>query len=240
VIAYCCIIMVIAYAARGASGFGASAAMPLLSVVLPVKIVIASWTLIALAAGLALIGQDRHHVAWRPLVRTVPTMLLGVLIGLAIFKFIDPILLTRVLGVTVLIYGLHALWGTFRPAPSWAPPERAAAALAGLSGGIVGTIFGTLASLFFAVYFHVIRMPKEQFRATMTAVLLTLGFMRLFGYWAIDEYNREVLIVTAILLPSMFVGIFIGNRFHHGMSDLTFNRVVAFALIASGIALLVK
>jgi hypothetical protein len=38
----------------------------------------------------------------------------------------------------------------------------------------------------------------------------------------------------------MAVGIFIGNRFHYGMSDLAFRRTVAGALIASGLALLIK
>ena len=36
-IIYCCVVMVIAYSARGASGFGAAAAMPLLGLVIPVQ-----------------------------------------------------------------------------------------------------------------------------------------------------------------------------------------------------------
>jgi fumarate reductase subunit D len=38
----------------------------------------------------------------------------------------------------------------------------------------------------------------------------------------------------------MIVGILIGNRFHHGMSDLAFRRTVACALTVSGLALLIK
>jgi len=38
----------------------------------------------------------------------------------------------------------------------------------------------------------------------------------------------------------MFLGIFIGNRIHHGMSELLFRRTVAGALIVSGLALLIK
>ena len=43
-----------------------------------------------------------------------------------------------------------------------------------------------------------------------------------------------------MLFVPMLIGIFIGNRFHHGMSDLTFRRTVSGALIASGLALLIK
>ena len=46
--------------------------------------------------------------------------------------------------------------------------------------------------------------------------------------------------MTAILMPPMFVGIFVGNRIHHGMSEAAFRRTVAGALIVSGLALLAK
>ena len=60
------------------------------------------------------------------------------------------------------------------------------------------------------------------------------------GSWAVGEYTRDVLITVAIALPMMLVGIFIGNRIHTGLSELAFPRLVSGALIASGLALLVK
>ena len=71
-IVYCCVVMVIAYAARGASGFGAAAAMPLLGLVLPLKVLVPAWTLIGIAAGAALIGSDRNKVAWGEMIKLVP------------------------------------------------------------------------------------------------------------------------------------------------------------------------
>ena len=97
-----------------------------------------------------------------------------------------------------------------------------------------------MGSVFFAIYYDAIRLSKEHFRATMTAILLTLALVRGVGYWAVGEFTREVMILSAILFPMMLVGIFIGNRFHHGMSELLFRRTVSGALIASGLALLIK
>ena len=48
---------------------------------------------------------------------------------------------------------------------------------------MVGTTFGTMASLFFAAYFDAIRLGKEHFRATMSAILLALVLLRGAGYW---------------------------------------------------------
>src|SRR5215475_15343322 len=80
-IAYCCVIMILAYAARGSTGFGAAAAMPLLGLVIPLKVLIPAWTLIGLFAGVTLLGRDRAHIAWRELIWLLPGTLLGFAIG---------------------------------------------------------------------------------------------------------------------------------------------------------------
>jgi uncharacterized membrane protein YfcA len=233
--------MIVAYAARGSTGFGAAAAMPLLGLVIPLKILIPAWTVIGVAAGLALFGSDRRHVAWREMAKLVPTLLVGIAVGLYVFTLLDSAALAKGLGALVLVYGLYALGGTFgAAAPKAQVPPRTAAAVGGFLGGLVGTIVGTMGSVFFAIYYDAIRLAKQHFRATMTAILLTLAVVRGIGYWAVGEYSREVLILAGILFPMMLVGIFIGNRFHHGMSELVFRRTVSGALIASGFALLIK
>ncbi len=232
--------MVAAYAARGASGFGAAAAMPLLGLVIPLKILVPTWTLIGVVAGVALFGSDRKRICWPEVARLVPGTLVGIAAGLYVFKSLSSATLAKWLGVAVLVYGLHSLWATFRPPSRWQMPPRLAALLGGIGGGVTGTVVGTMGSMFYAMYFDAVRLAKESYRASMTAILLTLTIIRGVGYYAIDEYNREVLITAAILLPSMLIGIFIGNRFHHGMSELTFRRTVSGALIASGLALLAK
>jgi uncharacterized protein len=170
----------------------------------------------------------------------VPTCVLGILVGLYLFKSLDSAVLAKGLGVLVLLYGLCSVLASWRPPARWSVSPRVAAPIVGLVGGIVGTTFGTMASVFFAMYFDALRRAKEQFRATMNAILLALVVLRGAGYWAVGEYTRDVLVTTAIALPMMLVGIFIGNRVHTGLSELAFRRLVSGALIVSGLALLVK
>ena len=239
-IIYCCVVMVVAYAARGASGFGAAAAMPLLGLVLPLKVLVPAWTLIGIAAGAALMGNDRNKVAWAEMIKLVPGTLVGIAIGLYLFTLLSSDTLAKWLGGLVLGYGLYSLWGTFGAAVKPHLPPRIAAALGGIGGGMTGTVVGTMGSVFFAMYFDAIKLAKDSYRATMTAILLTLTVIRGVGYFAVGEFSRDVLVVTAILFPSMLLGLFLGNHFHHGMSELTFRRTVACALTVSGLALLIK
>ncbi len=232
--------MAAAYSARGASGFGAAAAMPLLGLVLPLKVLVPAWTLIGIAAGAALMGSDRKKVAWAEIAKLLPGTLIGIAVGLYVFTLLDSVTLAKWLGGLVLAYGLYSLWGTFRASAKPHLPPHIAAALGSFGGGITGTVVGTMGSVFFAMYFDAIRLAKDSYRATMTAILLTLTVIRGVGYFAVGEFSRDVFVVTAILLPSMMLGMFIGNRFHHGMSDLAFRRTVACALTVSGLALLIK
>jgi uncharacterized protein len=112
------------------------------------------------------------------------------------------------------------------------------ARLAGLLGGAIGTTMGALSSLFFAMYFDAISMPKDSFRATMSMAVVAIAFVRGLGYLAIGAYSRDVLLILAITLPVTLIGIFIGERVQTGLSELTFRRLVDVTLITSGFALL--
>jgi uncharacterized protein len=232
--------MVVSYALRGSTGFGAAAAMPLMALIIPLKVLIPAWTLIGLTAGVALLGRDRAHIAWSDMARLLPSCLVGVAIGLYVFTSLDSATLARGLGALIVVYGAYSLWLTGRPQTRWQASPRLIAPIAGAFGGAVGTTFGTMASVFFAIYFDVIRMTKDHFRASMSAILVALGIVRGLGYWVVGEYTRDVLITVAIALPMMLVGIFIGNRIHTGLSEIAFRRLVSGALIVSGLALLVK
>ncbi len=230
----------LAYAARGSTGFGAAMAFPLMGLVVPMKVLIPAWTLLGVGAGVTLLGRDSRNIAWSEVAKVLPTCMLGVLLGIYLFSVIDGVWLQRGLGVLVVLYGGYSLWATFRPIAKPRGPAWLLAAAMGFGGGVVGATFGTLASLFFAIYFDATRLAKEAFRATMSAVLLVLTVGRGIGYWTVDQYSSEVLLTFAIALPMMLLGIFVGDRIHTSLSDTAFRRTICAILMVSGAALLVK
>ena len=56
---------------------------------IPLKVLIPAWTLIGLCAGITLLGRDRAHIAWRHMLALLPGSLVGVAIGLYVFKTLD-------------------------------------------------------------------------------------------------------------------------------------------------------
>ena len=244
-IGYCGVVIVASYALRGSTGFGGAVAMPLLALIVPLKILVPVWTLLGIASSATIVARDYRSIAVYDLLRTLPAGLIGIAIGLYVFTALDAGTLARGLGLLVIAYGFYALWTTRPaagplPAASTLPSARLLAPIAGILGGAVGTTFGTMASIFYAIYFDAVRLAKHHFRATMSAMILSLSLVRGLGYFAVGEFGLEALKTFALFFPMMLFGVFVGDRFYGGIGELAFRRLVAAVLIVSGLALLVK
>ena len=237
---YCAIVLLLAYGLRGSTGFGGAAGMPLLALVVPIKILVPLWTLLGFASSLAIIGKDRRHIAFGALIPFIPWCVLGVIVGLYFFATLDANTLARGLGVLILGYAAHVFRNTLRPSAKARSLPRLISPLAAGLSGVVGAVFGTMATVFFAMYLDAKLMAKTAFRATMSAMLLTLCVARGIGYWAVGEFTREVWIAFAAALPLMLIGIWLGDRIHVRLSELAFKRLLCIVLLICGIPLLLR
>jgi len=239
-LAYCVVALLFAYGLRGSTGFGGALGMAMLVVVLPIKVVVPAWTLLSITSSLAILGHDRKHIAWRDVMPFLPWCMAGIAIGLYVFTTLDARTLANALGVVVFVYAGHSLWGTLRPARGVRLPPALVVPVNGVAAGATGTVFGTMASLFFVMYLEARGLAKHAFRATMSALLLSLSVVRGIGYYAVGEFTREAVLVFAAAFPVMMLGIYIGNRIHLRLSELAFRRLVGATLMACSIPLMLK
>lgn len=227
----------VAYALRGATGFGAGlVSIPLLLFALPPQVVIPLVTAMGMLASFAQAVQQRRFVDWAALRRLLIPSVLGVAVGLWLFKALDPEILLRALALFIIGY---ALWGYLprrvaRPAPAWLAP------LAGALGGFVATVFGGMAGPLYVVYLRSRALDKARFRATMSFALVCLSSLRAAGYGGLGFYDAQVLWLLAAALPVLVVAMVAGDRWHAKLDEARFGHVVAALLVASGLALLFK
>jgi len=240
-LAYCIAVLLFTFALRGSVGFGGAIGLPLLALAIPVKVLAPAWSLIGIVSSVAIIGKDRRHVAWRAFLSLMPGCALGIAAGLFLFKSLDAVLLARALGAFVILYAFYSAWMTTRPpaSPPPVPPALLKPAASFLSGA-VGTMFGAMASIFFAMYLEASHASKLAFRATLSAMLLTLSVARAIGYAAVDELTLDSFLLCAAALPAMGIGLLVGDRIHSGLSEQAFKRVVCVALFICGVPLLFK
>lgn len=230
-------VVFVAYALRGATGFGAGVvSIPLLLLALPLPVVIPLVTAMGMLASFGQALHQRRWVDWAALRKLLVPSLLGVAAGLWLFTALDPRYLLRALALFIIGY---AAWGYLprrgaRAAPGWLGP------LAGALGGFVATVFGGMAGPLYAVYLRTCALDKARFRATMSFALLCLAALRAAGYGGLGYYEARVLWLLAAAIPVVAVAMIAGDHWHARLDEARFGHVVAALLAASGAALLFK
>lgn len=238
--AYCALVLVAGYALRGSTGFGGFAAMPLLALVVPMKLLVPIWTLLTIASSATIVIKDRAQVQRQHLLRVIPGSFLGVLLGLFVFAQLDAVTLARCFGAFVLGYGVWSLRRAGGDAEPAVPRARWLGDAASVMAGALGTVFGTMATIFFAIYLDLQRLSRRHFRGTLSAMMLAMGLARGAGYVGVDVLGAEAVLLFAAAFPLSLLGLYLGDRVHMTISDLAFRRIVCAILIVSGVLLLLR
>lgn len=239
-LAYCAVVIFFAYGLRGSTGFGAVIGMPLLALVLPLKVLVPVWTLLGFASSAAILGRERKFVSRDAFIPFIPWCLLGIAIGLYFFTRADSRMLAHGLGVLIIAYAAFAMWNALRPAAHAMRVPPAMGPVAATVAGVVGAIFGTMASMFFVIFLDTRALPKAQFRATMSAMLMLLSTVRGIGYYAVGEFTVDSWIMFAAAFPAMLAGIYAGDRIQVRLNETTFRRVACATLCLCGVSLLLQ
>lgn len=231
------LVVTIAYAVMGLTGFGATMfALPLLALALPLKTAVPMMLLFDLLATASIGLTSRRQVQWRELARLVPFMLLGMAAGLALLVNAPAQPLLLALGVFVLA---NAAWNLAAPAlrgaigPWWALPV-------GSVGGVFSALFGTGGPVY-AIFLARRIADVGAVRATSATLILLSASIRLVLYAGAGLYQQRGLVATALtLLPCAALGVWAGTKLHHALPPHRVRRVLFTVLAAAGLAVIGK
>ena len=217
-------------------GFGSGVvATPLLTFVLPLSITAPLITLLGFFVSVRQAIVDWPLINWRAVAVFIPGSLVGVALGLYVFKTLDQQLLARLLGAYILLYAAYSLFGerVFRAPP--APPRWLIHPVAA-AGALVATIFGGLAGPIYVTYFDAMRMAKSVFRVTVSTTLLVLNVVRSIGYVATGVFRIDDFVLVAAAVVPVALGTWAGDRLHDRLDPAAFRRAIGVLLVASGSA----
>ncbi len=228
-------ILLAAYFVRGITGFGSAlVAVPLLSLMLPVAVVVPVVILLDYLGSLSHGVHHRRQVLWREIVPLTPFTVSGIVAGIYLLKTVESGTLTTALGMFVILYALYSLLPVKPTQGSciWAAPL-------GFFAGLIGATFGT-GGPFIVIYLTLRQLDKQAFRGTIAVIFFLDGGMRLAGYTLSGFYTLELLWWTLLSIPLAALGMWLGGQIHTGLSHQRFVQIVSVVLLASGSALLMK
>lgn len=229
-------ILGLAFFIRGIAGFGSGLiAIPLLALFLPLTVVVPVIALLDYSAAAMHGIHHRERIAWRDLLPLLPFTLAGSLTALYLLHQVDTAHLNTALGGFILLYALYSLSGIApqrRHARLWAIPF-------GGVGGLISTLFGT-GGPFYVIYLHLRALDKQAFRATVAAVFMIDGGIRITGYALTGLIGGDILLLVLAGLPTMLLAMYAGGHVHTSISQRTFSRLISLLLLGSGLALLLR
>jgi uncharacterized membrane protein YfcA len=237
-LAWSAAVIFVAYALRGATGFGAGVvSIPLLLLALPLEVVIPLVTAMGMIASAGQAVHQRRFVDWASVRGLLVPSLVGIAAGLWLFAVAPSQVLLKALAVFIIGY---ALWGYLPNKTTSLASSVWLGSLAGAVGGFVATVFGGMAGPLYVVYLRTRALDKARFRATMSLALLCLSVLRAAGYGGLGLYDARVLWLLGAALPVVFLAMVAGDRWHERLDEKRFGHVVAALLALSGAALLFK
>ena len=226
-LAYALLVIFIAAAVRGYSGFGFSALIVTsLTLVLPPAAVVPIALLLEIAASLGVLRQVWSDIAWRDIAWLLAGAALGMPAGFALLAALSADTMRVVISALVLLACL-LLW---RGARFASRPGAATVLGTGLASGVAN---GTAAvgGLPVVLFFLSTAAGMATSRATIIVYLMVGDIYGTGVAWINGLVTQEVVARTALFCLPLFLGVWLGNRHFLATSPESFRRFTLILLV---------
>ena len=217
-------------------GFGSSVYfVPLANFYLDFQSVLGITALFHVSSNITKIAFFKKGLDKRVLFSLGIPAVLFVSIGAFFSKYVDPVILTYVLGGFLI--GLSLVFLIFKELKVKDSNRNAilGGTLSGFSAGLLGT-GGAIRGMTMAAF----KMDKHTFIATSAAIDLGVDFSRTIIYFYNGYIHRHDLYLVPILIVVAILGTWIGKKILIKISQEQFRNFVLFLILGIGIASIIS
>ncbi|WP_111707776.1 sulfite exporter TauE/SafE family protein [Lutibacter citreus] len=176
-----------------------------------------------------------RHTQWEYLLKLLPAMVVGVLLGVLIGNDISDIVFKQTMAVLILGIVLFMIYME-RKKSDEIPKNRFFSLSMGLIAGFTSMI-GNLAGAFSNIYFLAMRLPKNQFIGTAAWLFFIINVFKLpFHIFVWKTVSVQSLALNIFLIPAIVIGFFAGISLVKLINDELYRK---FILIVTAIGALI-
>jgi len=151
----------------------------------------------------------KRHVKWVYLIKLLPWMVAGVLVGVVFGKDLPEDLFKSGMAVIILI-SVAMMYYWERKKDRKVPNHLSFAALMGMMAGFT-TMVGNLAGVFSNIYFLAIKLPKNEFIGTAAWLFFIINLFKVpFHIWSWGTINLASFQISLSLIPAVILGFVFG------------------------------
>ena len=166
-----------------------------------------------------------RHTQWKYIVRLMPWMVFGVLIGVWVGKDIPEEIFKRGMAIIILGSVIMMYWWD-RKKDKTVPTQLWFAGLMGFAAGFT-TMVGNLAGAFANIFFLAMRLPKDQFIGTAAWLFFIINIFKLpFHIYVWETISMETFPVNLRLAPGILLGIVLGIWMVRRIKDYQYRQFI--------------
>jgi uncharacterized membrane protein YfcA len=172
-----------------------------------------------------------RHAQWKYLIRLLPFMMAGVLLGTWVGENLSEEVFRRSMAIVIFISVVVMFWWDQRKSRE-VPKHIGFAGIMGLTAGFT-TMVGNLAGSFANIFFLAMRLPKNAFIGTTAWLFLIINLFKVpFHVFSWGTITWETLKIDAVLVLPILLGLVAGIKILKRVNDKLFRR---FILIMTGL-----
>ncbi|MGR0219947.1 sulfite exporter TauE/SafE family protein [Agromyces sp. ZXT2-6] len=240
------LLLALAASAVGLSKSGMPAFGPvptaLFASVLPAKASTGAVLGLLLVGDLIAVRMYHAHADWRILRRLVPSVVVGVLLGVVVLWFADDQAVRRIIGAILVFLVALSLALMLRRRRDRAETRPVPPALAHVFGPLGGftTMIANAAGPVMSLYFVASRLPVQAVLGTAAWFFLVVNAFKVPFSVGLGLMTPESLLLNLVLVPALIVGALVGWRLARRISPAWFERIVLVLTLAAGVYLLLS
>lgn len=187
-----------------------------------------------LVGDLAAVRAYRRHADWPALVRLLPSVVGGVLAGVAFVAHVDDTVMRRTIGGLLLAMAAYHLWQRRRPVTESPAARRNTAAFAfGLLAGFT-TMVANAGGPAMSLYLLSTGYDKLGFLGTFSWFFLIVNAFKVPFSVGLGLIDGQTLARDAVLAVAVLAGAVVGRACVHRIDQKLFERLVLlFTVLAS-------
>lgn len=183
------------------------------------------------------IGAWRGKASWPDLKLLLPAAIVGIILGTLAFGVMSNKLVKIAVGLIAVVFALDRLLRRNRSPQSAHPPKAIFAWLAGAGSGFTSTLAHAGGPPVMA-YLLSRQLPRENFVATSVYFFTAVNLAKMPTYLGLGIFTKASLIASAMLLPLVPVGVWLGLHILKKIPERPFYWFATAALGLSGAKLL--
>ncbi|MCP4751563.1 MAG: sulfite exporter TauE/SafE family protein [Proteobacteria bacterium] len=207
----------------------------------PIKWMLPILVPLTLISNFYILLRHHQHIDKAVLFKKIsPLMGVGLVIGILIFNFFQGEKLKIAFGILVVLLSVRELVKLYmRGGGDNLPLSGLKSTGYIVSAGIVHGIYASGGPLLVYVV-NKLNLPKSVFRSTLSAVWLAMNLVLTASYLATGKMSIASCKLSLLLLPSMVLGLFLGEILHRRIDERWFKVCVFLLLLGSGFSIVLR